>query len=138
MPARTSNLSAKDVATLRAGVKTFRERTLAGDVEGVSKLYTRDAVILPSGAPLVKGRANIRSFVGAGPTPTRFQLLIDEIDGRGDLAFMRGTYSITTRAPGAKKSTTDKGKWLEIHRRSRDGSWPIAVDIFNSDLKPGT
>jgi ketosteroid isomerase-like protein len=138
MPARTSGLFAKDDATLRAGVKTFRQRTLAGDVEGVAGSYARDAVILPSGATPVKGRAKIRAFLGAGPKPSRFQLLIDEIDGRGDLAFMRGTYSITTRAPGARKSTTDRGKWLEIHRRSRDGSWPIAVDIFNSDLKPGT
>jgi ketosteroid isomerase-like protein len=28
----------------------------------------------------------------------------------------------------------DRGKYLEIWKRQADGSWKVALDIFNSDL----
>ncbi|MBI4218926.1 MAG: nuclear transport factor 2 family protein [Chloroflexi bacterium] len=136
MAARASGLSAKDVATLRAGPKTFRQLLLKRDFASLVNTYARDAVVLPAGGKAVKGHAKIRSFMEAFPPITQFQLVIEEIDGRDDLAFVRGTYSMTMKLAGAKKAVKDTGKWLEIHRRRRDGSWPTAVDIFNSDLAP--
>lgn len=135
MPARGSDgLSREDVAMLKAGPKRFRELLLKRDFASLVNTYVRDAVVLQDGGTALKGHAKIRPFFEAFPPITRFQLLIDEIDGRGDLAFVRGTYSMTMKPKVAKKAIKDTGKWLEIHRRRRDGSWPTAVDIFNSDI----
>jgi ketosteroid isomerase-like protein len=135
MAARASDgLSREDIATLRAGPKRFRELVLKRDFASLVKTYARDAVLLPDGGPAMKGHAKIRSFFDGLPPVTLFQLVVEEIDGRGDLAYVRGTYTMGLKPPGAKKAIKDTGKWLEIHRRRRDGSWPTAVDIFNSNI----
>jgi ketosteroid isomerase-like protein len=60
-------------------------------------------------------------------------LTIDEIDGRADLAYVRGSYSMTLHPQGAPAPVDDVGKYLEIRMHQADGSWLLAVDIFNSD-----
>ena len=56
------------------------------------------------------------------------------VDGRDDLAYVVGTYTMTIVPPGAPGPINDSGKYVEIRRKQSDGSWLIAVDIFNSDL----
>ncbi len=58
-----------------------------------------------------------------------------EIDGRGDLAFARGTYSWTVRI-GDGEPVADHGKWLTIWREQADGTWLLSQDIWNSDQAP--
>jgi ketosteroid isomerase-like protein len=45
-----------------------------------------------------------------------------------------GTYTMTIVPPGAPGPVNDSGKYVEVRRKQSDGSWLIAVDIFNSDL----
>ena len=97
-------------------------------------LYTEDAVLMPPNQPMVQGRAAIQTWKEASPTFTEFNLTVEEIDGRGDLAFVRGTYSLTMELEGAPEPIQDTGKFLDILQKQEDGSWLIAVDIFNSDL----
>jgi ketosteroid isomerase-like protein len=40
---------------------------------------------------------------------------------------------MTVHPDGAPGPVEDQGKFLEIRRRQPDGSWLLAVDIFNSD-----
>src|SRR6266704_705545 len=54
-----------------------------------------------------------------------------DINGRGDLAYVRGTYQVVYLA-----GATDHGKFLEVRRGGKDGRWLIIADIFNSDLPP--
>jgi hypothetical protein len=56
-----------------------------------------------------------------------------EIEGQGNLAYDRGTYSMTVSHVGAA-STDDHGKYLTIWRKQADGSWKISRAMFNSDL----
>ena len=67
-------------------------------------------------------------------TVSDFKVEMLEIEGRGDLAYVRGTYSITVRPPGASGPTKDTGKCIEIWRKQADGSWKVIRDIFKSDL----
>ena len=45
----------------------------------------------------------------------------------GDLAYQVGTYAITG------SDSPEQGKFLNVLKRQPDGTWKVAVSIFNSD-----
>lgn len=59
----------------------------------------------------------------------------DDLDGRGDLAYVRGHYK-PTASPKAKggAARSEEGKFVEVLKRQPDGTWRYAIDIFNSNL----
>ena len=128
-----TSLSDADIAAIEEGSAAFVAATNANDWGGVAALYTEDAVMMPPNGPAVEGQAAIEAFFAAYPPFSGFTLNPVEIDGRGDLAFVRGTYSMTLEIEGMEP-TPDTGKYIEIRRRQTDGSWLIAEDIFNSDV----
>jgi ketosteroid isomerase-like protein len=58
-----------------------------------------------------------------------------DVDGHGELAYTRGTYSLTMQPAGAAPMS-DTGKFVEVWRKQPDGSWKIKWDIYNSDNPP--
>lgn len=127
-------LSEEEVATIRDASSQWAEAVQAGDLDRVASLYAEDAVLMPPGAPVVEGRSAIRDFLNGFPEVESASFTHHEIEGRGDLAYVRGSYEITMLAvPGDTASTvTDRGKFLEIRERQDDGSWPMIVDVWNS------
>jgi ketosteroid isomerase-like protein len=96
--------------------------------------YTEDALVLPPNTPAVEGWNAIKSYILTEGTVSDFKVEMLEIEGRGDLAYVRGTYSMTVTPRGASGPTKDTGKYIEIWRKQADGSWKVIRDIFNSDL----
>ena len=99
----------------------------------VQLYYAEDATLLPPNAPPVKGRAAIQAMFEAFPPSSNVKFDPIDVDGRGDLAYVRGDYAMTLNPPGAPP-LVDKGKYVEIHRKQADGSWKSVYDCFNSDL----
>ena len=95
--------------------------------------YTADAVVLPPNAPAVQGWEAIKAYILQESPSSHFEVSIIDIEGRGDLAYVRGTYSMTFEAPNGLGPTKDSGKYIEIWRKQSDGSWKVIRDIFNSD-----
>jgi ketosteroid isomerase-like protein len=95
--------------------------------------YVADAVVMPPNMPAVQGWDAIKAYIVAENTSLHFEVKMLEIEGRGDLAFVRGTYSMTFVAPNGSGPTQDTGKYIEIWRKQPDGSWKVIRDIFNSD-----
>jgi ketosteroid isomerase-like protein len=56
-----------------------------------------------------------------------------EVANSGDVAYLYGTYQMTTNGPDGKPMT-DNGKMLEIWKKEADGSWKCALDTWNTDL----
>jgi len=52
----------------------------------------------------------------------------------GDWAFERYEYKSTDVDKKTGAVTTDKGKGINIFRRSTDGKWRVAIDGWNSDV----
>ena len=125
-------LSDEDIAALRAGSDTWAELVVAGNWAALVETYTEDAIFMPPNEAAIQGRANILAWMEAFPPISEARLTIQEIDGYGDLAYIRGTFAMTLSIAGVE--VLDTGKYIEIHRKQADGSWPMAVDIFNSDL----
>jgi ketosteroid isomerase-like protein len=56
-----------------------------------------------------------------------------EVTELGDTAYEVGSYTMKLQPAGAAV-VNDNGKYVVIWNRQGDGSWKLAVDIWNSDL----
>lgn len=111
-----------------------------GSLDGVAAVYAEDAPLLPPNEPAVKGREAIRQHWGRflDAYTLTFELVTDDLDGRDDLAYVRGPYTLTAspRAQGGA-AMSDQGKFVDVLRRQVDGSWRYVIDMYNSDLAAG-
>ncbi len=127
-------LSEEDVAAIKASADVFVEALLAGDWAAFAALYTEDAVVMPPNVPVLEGRVAIQAFLEPLSRFTQLELTIVQMDGRGDLAFVRATYSETYSVEGTPEPIHNTGNSVTIWRKQTDGKWLIALDISNSDL----
>ena len=131
-----SDLSAKAVAAIKAQIDRFVQTVLASQFDDWGKLLAKDVVVMPPNEPAVVGRDAAVAWGKAYPHITSFTVSVDEVAGRGDLAYARGTY-MTTATLKDGTSVNGKGSFLDIHRRAADGSWPYTRLMFHSDTPPG-
>jgi ketosteroid isomerase-like protein len=103
---------------------------LARDFDGLAALYANDGIFMPPNRPAVAGRNAIRQWNATLPPVAGFRATNDEIDGGGDIAYVRGRYAVRFAIEGIP---ADSGKYLEVRRRQSDGSWKITIDMFNSN-----
>jgi len=107
------------------------------DAERVSRVYTEDALMLPSAGDLKRGRAVIRDHYAKGFASDRdrehtrritFELVAR--DSAGDLRNDIGYYTIVTRDSAGHRERF-RGKFLKVWRRDSDGVWRIRVDSYS-------
>ena len=127
-------LSQSDRNAIRQADENDMKMMNAKDWKGDMALYEEDAVELPPHQAAVQGKAAIQAWEEALPPFSDFQEQSLEIEGRGDLAFDRGTYAMTVAPPGAP-SIEDHGKYLTIWHKQAGGLWKISRMMFNSDLQ---
>jgi uncharacterized protein (TIGR02246 family) len=127
-------LSDEDIAANKALTAAYVQGINSKDWAAVTVLYTEDAILMPPNQPLVQGREAILVWAEAFPPLTEFDLTLVEIDGYGDLAYVRGMGTMTMTPESAPEPIKDTVKYIEIRRKQDDGSWLIAIDIMNSDL----
>jgi len=100
-----------------------------GDFDGVASLYTNDAVALPPGSAMVKGRAAIgamwKGMAEQVSDPKITTLDVKRLDPTA--AREIGTFSLKTKGPTPKEVS---GKYVVIWQRiGRD--WKLSSDIWN-------
>jgi len=128
-------LSEQDKAAIRTVVDDAAKIASApkADYAAYVKLYyTEDATVLPANMPAVKGHAALQAMFETFPPLSDFKPEIVDLDGRGDLAYVRGNYTMTTTPPGAP-AVTDKGKYVEVWKKQADGTWKVNYDSWSSD-----
>lgn len=128
-PAAPAGLTEADRDAIAQVTVQFQDAVRAGDFPAVTALYTEDAMLLPPGQPTVTGRAGIEAWMNALPPLSTFELMLDRIEGAGDLAYVIGRYAM-----GFEGMPVDSGKYIEIRHRGDDGVWRLSADIFNSSL----
>ncbi|MFX0197843.1 MAG: YybH family protein [Candidatus Hodarchaeota archaeon] len=120
-------LSQEDVSGIKANIEAYVQADLAGDWDTFFAQFTEDVEWTWSrGAPAVEGREAMKKLNLVKALEKEFTAVT--IDGRGDLGFARGTFSILLDYEDAVKI---KGNFLTVHRKQSDGSWRIAVYIAN-------
>ncbi len=115
-------LSAQDVAAIKATLATWKQASLAGDWPSFFGQFTEDAVWMGPKGPAVDGLAAIRK--GTWVRALEEELVPVQVDGRGDLAFARGTVSLLLDEKGGVKR---EGNFLTLLRKQPGGSWRMAV-----------
>jgi len=124
----------RDIET--AWVKAFA----AKDMDKIVAPYADDATVLLSNAPTMVGKDAIRAGMKDTVTDPKFSLDLKTAKvyvSKDDLAYSRGTYSVTTADPKTKKVMAEKGRYIEVYKKQPDGSWKIVEDI-NSPEAPAT
>jgi ketosteroid isomerase-like protein len=136
MAQNAKGLSAADIKKINESTQIAMDAALSRDFTTWAAIFLDDAVIYPPNEPAVKGRAAIRAWLEKFPPITEFKLNNEKIEGREDLAYILGTYTMTITLPNAPGPVKDIGKFVTVLRKQADGSWLGVVDMFSSDLPP--
>jgi ketosteroid isomerase-like protein len=96
--------------------------------------------MMPPHHPSVRGRSEIERYFTLLFAQTRvaFSFTVSQIHISGDIALERVEYTVTARPVHGGREVRDVGKGLHIYRRTPNGSWKLAMDIWNSDEPAGT
>ncbi|MEO6526354.1 MAG: nuclear transport factor 2 family protein [Gemmatimonadaceae bacterium] len=125
------SLSQADKDGIKAQVEKYRQAALAADWDAWGSTLANDVIVSPAHMAPMTGRAAAVAWVRTFPKLTNFTVNFDEIDGRGDLAYTRGTYTLEMALADGSPAT-EHGTFLEIHRRQADGTWPYTRLAFHS------
>ena len=131
-----TDLSPKDRNAIERSSKKWVETYNQNDWEGLEALFTPDAIMMPPNGLAVQGREAIAKWEQENETGFRIAFKLEAIEGRGDLAYVRGR-SCVFIPDGNGGYGVDVGKFLEVRERQADGEWLIEADIFNSNLAVG-
>ena len=97
-----------------------------GRWEDAAATFTTDAV-LRFGVAGCNGRAAIQKFHESMPPFDKTRVLhIDEIDGRGDMAFVSGHSTVVPAGGGTSEVV---GRDIDIRLRQPDGTWLFSRDV---------
>jgi uncharacterized protein (TIGR02246 family) len=132
MPTMIAQLTDDEIRANRTLVAQFADKMRTRDWAGVAAMYTEDGLLMPPNQPAVQGTSAIQAWMEQFPSLSAFELEVDAVDGRADMAVVRGTYRMTFTLPGSSVPVADVGKFLEV-RRKESGQWRIALDMFNSN-----
>jgi ketosteroid isomerase-like protein len=100
--------------------------------------YTEDAVLYPPNEPWVSGSAGIKGFWSAlitnpnmegGWVPTHA-----EVSSSGDMGYTTGEYTLAFKSADGKTSQ-EKGKYLEVWKKNKEGQWKLIRDMFSPNSK---
>ncbi len=122
----------EDEAAIRALEEAYRTAWLANDSAAVMATLAPGAVMMPAGVQPLVGDSAIRRYWwpsdGSETTIESYEIAVDEVEGSGDLAYLRGRGSLefTYRdAAGEVSRLTSEAVHLSIARRGEDGTWRI-------------
>ena len=127
---------AADEKAIRDADAQWSKTAAARDVEGTVAYYSDDASLLAPNAPIASGKQSIRAAWAGLLTPDTslsWQANKVEVARSGDLAYLVGTYQLTTKDAHGKP-VSDNGKFVEVWKKQPDNNWKVVADIFNSDL----
>jgi uncharacterized protein (TIGR02246 family) len=125
-------MSKKNIEDVIKGMSKAYNR---GDIRAVVEFYTDDAKFLHPNTEMISGKQAIKEFFKTSRAFGLRSMHFDnvEIGNDGNLAYERGVIHMYFEPEGGQ-AMMDKGKYLVVMKRQPDGSWKVAVDIWNSDL----
>jgi ketosteroid isomerase-like protein len=117
-----------DPDAIKAADRAYAAAWLANDPDRVMATLTKDAVIVPSGIPALRGPEEIRGFWWPPDSPLttvdRFELEQKATAAEKRLAFVQGSFKLSFVYDG--KDFASSGDYMSILQCQSDGSWRIS------------
>ncbi|HJT81761.1 MAG TPA: SgcJ/EcaC family oxidoreductase [Chthoniobacterales bacterium] len=108
----------------------------AKDLDKLISFYSDDAIVLPPNAAAVTTKDGIRNvwkeILNTPGATLTWKTTRVEVSKSGDMAYASGTYDFVMKDAGGK-STTERGKYLEVWEKEADGKWKCGADMWSSD-----
>ena len=118
---RSRTLPDADAAGIRDTYRAFTAAAVTEDFRRLGRFFANDAVWMPHAGPPVHGRPAIEAWFTIRAVEFDHQIL--ELQGRGDLAYTRASFTLRLDLPG---STPCNGSALAVWTRQPGGHWRIA------------
>lgn len=134
--ASSANTRADEAALIKAD-SGWSAATGAKNVAGFNSFLIDDVVGMVPNAPVQNGKdaftGMMKNFFAIPGFFVKWNVTKATIANSGDLGYTYGAYHLELNDSTGKK-INDTGKYTTIWKKQNDGSWKVAVDIFNSDL----
>ncbi|MDT4966415.1 MAG: hypothetical protein QOJ64_1152 [Acidobacteriota bacterium] len=105
----------------------------AKDPAKYNSYYAPDAVIATAGRPAAKDERAVSKAIRDDVLDPNFKLSLSnektEVAGSGDLAYRRGSFTVTFTNPQTKQAENAGGTYLTVFRKQADGSWKVVEDF---------
>lgn len=132
-----SAAEAKGGEEAAAAVEQAEEAMLAAfqakDAGRLADHYTEDATVMMAGQTPAKGRQAIAQSLGGFFKDQNFSIVFGndatQVAASGDLAYTRGSYTITYTHPQTKQKTSESGSYVTVFKKGADGQWKVLEDI---------
>jgi ketosteroid isomerase-like protein len=110
------------------------------DPDRVASFYAEDAIAYPPQEPAAIGRPAARKVWAAYFADKSFTIswktVHAEVAKSGDLGYTTGTYEASFKGPD-DKLVNEKGKYVCIWKKHKDGSWKAIHDMWNQNARQG-
>jgi ketosteroid isomerase-like protein len=133
--ADVSSLTHNDIIAIRRIDSLYVAASLAHQWDDLVGLLSPDGALMPPNEPIVIGRtANLARFRGLPLTSFNYSHKEVAITGMSTIAYVQGTYSLAVNGSDGKITFVDRGKYLWVVRKQRNGRWLADRIIWNTDL----
>ncbi len=127
-----TNMETNEKSEIKKLLFSYRDALNASDVDKVLRLYAKDGVFMPSGAPTAIGIEQVKGtyeFVFS-KIKLSIEFYIDEIEIIGDKAIARSTSKGTTLMKESGEIVPEENRELFVLKRENN-SWKIDRYMFN-------
>ena len=124
----------RDTIAIRELYRRYSQAFAAEDVATLVQCFAEDGMLMAPREPTVAGRDQLRQrWEKAAATEVTLELrfTLDEIVIAGEWAYARGTFTWRGIIKAGEPEAENRGRYLDILRRERDGSWVIARRMRN-------
>lgn len=130
-----SDISSPAKSGLEAQIEKYRKAVLDRNWDAWGATLAPDIFFSPPNQSPLSGRDATVAWIKEFPEVEQFEVDIEEIKVEGDLALVRGTYRLQVRLEDGTEQS-DRGAFLDAHRRADGGSWPYTHVMFHSVESP--
>ena len=124
-------------AALRQADADWAKTVAEKNADAFAAFCTADGVIMPPNTPAVNGTDAIRTWVTTTMAMPGFAVTWEptsaEVAASGDIGYTLGSFTYQMTMPDGS-TMNDSGKYATIWKKQADGTWKVAVDVFNSEI----
>ncbi len=135
----TTSTASGDTAELQQAINAYNETVAKGDIKGRADAYTDDAMMMPNGWDIIKGKAEVQKVVASGGDSAVYQIKdLEQVEIKvcGDIGYTVNRFSYSFNFKN-QPPQWHKSKSINIWARQPGGSWKLHAELWNSSVPRG-